>query len=149
MPIGKPSSGGGGTSGFDLTEHIGDSVAYVNNDEHRDVSTRHGVVDRVAVSEYVVCLTHGTVYRDVWTFGKAMAPAILDGTEAVVLGTIGKGDATSGKSAAWLLFDPTDDEVSKAEEWFTANAAELPSGRYVIEPAALAQPDPPGANESF
>jgi hypothetical protein len=137
MPIGKPGSGSGGSSGFDNNEHMAHLVAYTNNEERTDVNTRHGVVDRVAFSEYVVCLTCGRVFTNHMTFGKAMAPSILESDATVVLGTIGKGDAAAGKSAAWLLFNPTDDEVTKAEEWFAANAAELPSGRYVIEPSVI------------
>jgi hypothetical protein len=151
MPIGKPGTSSGGTSGFDRNEHMGHSVAFANNEERRDVQTRQGVVDRVAVSEYVVCMTCGTVFTNHMSFGVAFVPAILDSDSSVVLGTIGKGDANAGKSAAWLLFNPTEDEVTKAEEWFAAYAAELPSGRYVIEPSVIAasQPEPPDANEPF
>ena len=137
MPIGKPGSGSGGASGFDRGNHMGHSVAFANNEERTDVQTRHGVVDRVAFSEYVVCVTCGTVFVNHMSFGAAFVPAILESESTVVLGTIGKGDAAAGKSAAWLLFNPTDDEVTKAEEWFAANAAELPSGRYVIEPSVI------------
>lgn len=146
VAIGRPGSGGS-SSGFKLDDHIGHSVAFVNNDEQTDVQTRHGVVDRVASSEYVVCLTDNAVFRNHMTFGKAMVPAILDGTENIVLGTIGKGDASGGKNAAWLLFDPTDEEVTAAVEWFGKYSAALPSGRVVIDTNDL--PEPPGANESF
>jgi hypothetical protein len=147
MPIGKPGSGGG-TSGFDNNDHLGHSVAFANNEERRDVNTRNGIVDRVALSEYVVCITCGRVFKDHMTFAKVLVPAILEATEAVVLGTIGKGDASAGKNAAWLLFDPTEDEVTKATEWFAAHSAELPSGRVVIEPEAL-NVQPPDTEEPF
>lgn len=151
MPIGKPGTGSGGASGFDRNEHMGHSVAFANNEERTNVQTAHGIVDRVAFSEYVVCITCGTVYVNNLSFGVAFVPAVLDSDGNPVLGTIGKGDASAGKSAAWLLFNPTDDELMKCDEWLTANAAELPSGRYVIEPEVIAasQPVPPDANEPF
>src|SRR5262245_50731137 len=144
VSIGRPGRGGGGSSGFKLDEHVGHSCAFVNNDEQTDVHTAHGVVDRVAASEYVVCITDNAVFRNHMSFGKALVPAILDGTEGIVLGTIGKGEAAAGKSAAWLLFDPTDEEVQTALEWFGKYSAALPSGRIVID-----EPPPAGADESF
>ena len=106
MPIGKPGSSSGGASGFDRGEHMGHSVAFANNEERTNVNTRHGVVDRVAFTEYVVCLTCGTVFKDHMTFGAAMVPAILEAETTVVLGTIGKGDASVGKSAGVVVVQP-------------------------------------------
>lgn len=135
MGISQPGSGsGGGASGFDRNEHLGHSVMFINNDERTDVNTRHGVVARAAFSDYVVCMTcGGKVFHEHLTFGQAIVPMILDVEGAVVLGTLGKGDASAGKSAAWLLFDFTEDEGAAAQTWLDNNAAVLPSGKYVIE----------------
>jgi hypothetical protein len=142
--IGKPGGGGGGgTSGYDRNEHLNHLVAYVGNEDRPDVQTRHGVT-RAAWSEYVVCLTDNVVFRDHLTFGAVIVPQILDGTEGIVLGTLGKGDASAGKSAAWVLFDPSDEELAEATEWFAKYSATLPSGRIVIE-----MPPPAGADEAF
>lgn len=143
VPIGRPGSGGGGgASGFDNASHETHSLMFINNEERRDVPTRFGTAERVAVSEYVVCVTCNKVYKDVMTFGMSLAPMILDGTEAVVLGTLGRGQASAGKSAAWLLFDFTDDEGAAAGEWLNAHAATLPSGRLVIEDVPEPEPEP-------
>jgi hypothetical protein len=132
VAISPPGASGGGTSGFDRNEHLDHSVAHVNNELRKDVKTRNGTTD-AAFSEYVVCITCGKVWRDHLTFGVVVVPAIANGTEAVVLGTYGRGDASEGRSAAWVLFDPTDDDIERAQAWFGTHSATLPSGRLVIE----------------
>lgn len=145
-PLGEMQRGSGGGSGAKLPDHLGHVLMFVNNEERRNVNTRYGNADLVAVSEYLVCVTCDAVYRDHMTFPVVLVADIL-ANPRVAYGTLGRGEASAGQSAPWLLFDLTEDEQTKATEWWDKHAAELPSGRVVIE--ATQGTTEPGAEQPF
>lgn len=52
-------------------------------------------------------------------FPVMLQAAIKD--DSPVLGVVGRGDARPGKSAPWVLHDPTPEQVEKAEKVWAAN----------------------------
>jgi hypothetical protein len=147
MPLGEMQRGGGGGSGAKFPDHLGHTLMFVNNEERRDVKTKYGTNDSVAFSEYLVCVTDDVVYRDHLTFAVVMVGDIL-ANPRVAYGTLGRGEERGGQSAPWLLFDLDADEQEKAAAWWDAHAAELPSGRVVIEPTQ-GTTIPPDDNQPF
>jgi hypothetical protein len=124
----KPSPGGGG---FDKAAHEEHTLVFVEPVAEA-MSTSFGDTTGAKCS-YVVCLDDDLVEADVVIFGTALQPAITDSGEEIVVGHLVKGNAKPGRSAPWLLEDPTDEELARAETFFATRATRLPSGRIVIE----------------
>lgn len=140
--VGKPGRGGGE---FKKDEHEGHLLAFVGVEEQRDVQTQYGLSD-AALCSYVVCIDDGLVLKNFPVFGTALVPRIVDGaTESeIVAGRLGRGQAQGTKSAAWLLFDPSEEDEELVSKFFDEHAVRMPSGRIEIE-----APAPSGADESF
>lgn len=124
----KPSAGG---SGFSKDEHEEHLLCFVEP-KAEEMSTSYGDTTGARCS-YVVCVNDNLVESDVVIFGTALVPAICDSGEEIVVGLLAKGTAKPGRSAPWLLEDPHDEEIARAEAFFAQHAARLPSGRIVIE----------------
>jgi hypothetical protein len=125
----KPSAGGGG--GFSKDEHEEHVLVFVEP-KAEEMSTSFGDTTAARCS-YVVCLDCDLVESDVIIFGTALVPAITDSGEELVVGHLVKGDAKPGRNPPWLLEDPIDEELARAEAFFATRAARLPSGRIVVE----------------
>lgn len=150
--IGRTKQGGGG-SGYKRDDHLDHLTLFINNESRPATPTRNGPSDAV-FSEYVVCLSlaheYVPVYRDHLTFGTVVVPTIVEVEAPIAIGVYGRGDATAGKSAAWLLFDASDEDEKRAEEWVERYTSRLPSGRVVVDIDAVPQPPAPsGDGEPF
>jgi hypothetical protein len=130
--IGKPAAGG---SGFDKVKHTDHLLAFIEP-KAEERTTRYGDTVAATVS-YVACLDCQTVDHDVDLYGQSLVPALTDSGEEIVVGRLGLGEAKAGQNAPWLLWDPTDDEVAQAEQFLEQNAVRTPSGRIIVEIAAL------------
>jgi hypothetical protein len=123
----KPSASSGG---FSKDEHEDHALVFVDA-RAEEMSTAFGDTTAARCS-YVICLDDELVESDVVIFGIALVPAIVDPGEEIVVGHLVKGDAKPGRNPPWLLEDPTDEVLARAEAFFAKRAARLPSGRIVI-----------------
>jgi hypothetical protein len=126
--IGKPGSS---NSGFSKDDHLDHLLGFVEP-QAEEVSTSFGDTTAAHCS-YVFCVDDGTVESDPLIFGSALVPRLVDVEEEVVAGRLAKGLAKPGRSAPWLLDDPTDADLEAVEAFLEANATRLPSGRIVME----------------
>jgi hypothetical protein len=122
----KPSA-----DGFSKDDHEDHTLVFVEP-APEDMSTSYGDTT-AARCAYVVCLDDDQVYSEVLIFGTALVPALTDPGEELVVGHLVKGTARPGRNAPWLLEDPTDNELGRAEAFFTAHARREESGRIVVE----------------
>lgn len=127
----RPSSGGG--SSFVKDEHIDHPLVFVEPTEEETTSAQYGP-SLAARCSFVVCLLDETVSADVLLWGTALVPALCDSGEELIIGRLGRGEAKMGRSAAWLLFDPSESDLVAAEEYFTKHATRYPSsGKISLE----------------
>lgn len=80
--------------------------------EH-DVPTVHGVAANVVKATITVVdgAKRGEVIADTLIFPKVLVSALSPRVGSKVLGRLGQGEATPGKSAPWVLTDPTEADV--------------------------------------
>ncbi len=118
---------------FDKNEHEGRLVAFVEP-EAREVDSQYGTAT-AASCDFVVVLEGDdapTVYEDQLIFGAVLAPTIYNGGR-VVVGRIGRAaDAKPGRSRAWILNDPTDEELASVQKWADDNLT-VKNGRLVVQ----------------
>jgi hypothetical protein len=126
--IGRPSLGG---AKFDKNLHVDHLCVFVGP-KLEERSTQFGDAT-AAIVDYVCCLDCPTVDADVVIFGVALVPALTDGDEEIVAGRLGLGEPKAGQNAPWLLFDPTDDDLVRVEQFLERNAVRTPSGRILVE----------------
>ena len=140
MKIGKPNQSGGAGGGFVKEEHVDHLLAFVGVTHEAEMQTRFGVQEAARVETFI-CLDCMTLANDVLVFGTALVPRLI-GTELdVVLGRLEQGEASAGKSAPWLLEDPTDLDEKRAAEFFDTYGTTLRSGRIVVEMPTSEDPD--------
>lgn len=135
--IHRPTSSGGGDQ-WDKGAHVDHLHLFVAADGFTadDVDTSYGVSPAVKV-DAVVCCDCVQLWDDQLIFGAALVPR-LDGNEpGVVVGRLGQGLAKPGRSAPWVLDDPTDDDLAAAEAFLEQYATVLPSGAIVVDARAL------------
>jgi hypothetical protein len=137
--IGRPAAGGGG---FNKDDHLDHLLGFVEP-QAEEVSTSFGEAVAARCS-YIFCCDDATVDSDVLLFGSVIAPRLCEAEDEVVAGRLTKGLAKPGRSAPWLLDDPTDDDLDAVEAFLEANATRLPSGKIVME-----APRKPGDPERF
>jgi hypothetical protein len=143
LKIGKPGSGRDGNK-WNKEDHAEHLHAFVGLHDAPRQQTQFGEQDAV-VCDYVVCLDDNFIGTDVLVFGVAIVPALLDAIDNdVVVATLGRGTAKPGQSPPYLLFDPNDDELARAQQWFDDYSTQTKSGKLILEP-----PSPNGANEPF
>jgi hypothetical protein len=141
--IAKP---GQSMADFDKATHEGHLLAAVGIEEQKDVSTKFGLTDS-ALCRYLVCIDDGLVLKNYPVFGAALVPRLVEGQAEgeIVAGRLGRGTAKAGQSAAWLLLDPSDEDLALVRKFFDDHAVRMPSGRIEIEPPAPTAP----TDESF
>jgi hypothetical protein len=92
--------------------------------EKRDIETSFGKADAIQANVTVLDGPHkGAEYDDVLIFPRVLASQLRGdiGGDAI-LARLGKGEAKPGKSAPWMLKEPSDDD-RKTGEKFEAYAA--------------------------
>lgn len=92
--------------------------------EH-DVPTVHGVAANVvkATISVVDGAKAGEVMADTLIFPKVLVSSLSPRVGHKVLARLGQGEAKPGKSAPWVLTDPTDEDVAKGIAFTKANVA--------------------------
>lgn len=95
--------------------------------EH-DVPTVHGVAANVVKATITVVdgAKAGEVMADTLIFPKVLVSALSPRVGHKVLARLGQGEAKPGKSAPWVLTDPTEEDVAKGIS--AMQAATSPSG---------------------
>ena len=87
----------------------------------RHVDTNHGPATIAEIS--LVCVLDYEdgvrTFNDVWVFGAALAPTLYGSAQDVVVGVLGKGEAKAGKTAPWVLTDPTETNLVAARSWYS------------------------------
>ena len=71
-------------------------------------------------------------WTDQLVFGKALVPRLTGDTDTKA-GRLGQGLAKPGQSAPWVLDDPTDDDIARADKFAGRFITELPSGDLVLD----------------
>lgn len=131
IEIGKPKSGG---DDFNKADHEGKLLMFVEP-EHREVDTEYGTA-QTASCDYVVAFEDdGTaeVFNDTLIFGAALAPAVYNAGTPVVVGRLGKAaTAKPGRSRAWILDDPSDDDLAIAQA-FADKSLTVRNGRVGVQ----------------
>lgn len=129
--ISKPSPGGGQ---WDKQFHLDHLHVFIANGgfSAEDVETSFGTSGAIKC-DHIVCVGCREVIDDQLVFGAALVPR-LDGAESnIVVGRLGQGLAKPGRSAPWVLDDPTDDDLATAERFLERFASTLPSGKVVLD----------------
>jgi hypothetical protein len=147
--FGRPSSGG---SGFTKDEHLEHALVFVEPELTETTHPTYGD-GQAARCSFVVCLTCDLVFADPLIYGAALVPALTDSGDELVVGRLGRGEAKPGRSPAWVLWNPSDDDLEAAREYFAKHATRYPSsGRISLEIRKAKRRDqelPAGANEPF
>jgi hypothetical protein len=143
--INKPSAGGN----WPKDRHCGDLHVFLNSTDFvgEERQGQSGSYLAVAV-EHVVCLDHLEVWLVQVVSGAVLAPRLVGSPAGAVVGRLEQGDAKPGRSAPWLLTDPTLEDVAAAEEFLGKYATTMPSGSIALDVRAIrADAEPP--EESF
>lgn len=142
----RPSTGG---SGFVKDDHLDHPLVFVEPTAE-ETSTAYGE-GLAARCSFIVCLTCERVFPDVLVFGTALVPSLTDGGDELVVFRLGRGEAKPGRSPAWIPYNPSEEDLERADEYFAKHATRYPSsGRISLETTTKKREDPPaGANEPF
>jgi hypothetical protein len=122
------------TTGFVKDDHGDHLLAFVEP-RAEEASTSFGE-STAARCSFVVCLDDRSVTADVLLFGSVIVPRVTGTESEIVVGRLGKGLAKPGRSAPWLLDDPTDDDLTKVEAFLARYAVRTPSGKTIVEEPA-------------
>lgn len=130
LPLSKPAVG----SGIRLADHVGDLIVFIGCTLEAEVQTTFGNSNaaRVAISVPLDGDKAGEVYYDSLLFGKAIVPALTQADSDIVVGRLGQAQAKPGQNPAYILEEPTDDEVAAVVTWLEENVAESENGGYFI-----------------
>lgn len=126
-----PSAPGTGDK-LDL-KALNGALLYVTVAEHvRDIETSFGPANAIRASVAVLDGEHkGEVHDDVLIFPRVLQSqlaAAVGAADPAVVGRLGQGTAKPGKSAPWLLAEPTPDDLATAakyEAYAAKRAAEV------------------------
>jgi hypothetical protein len=129
--IGPPNPSSGG---FDKDRHNDHLLAFVQPRAEQQPSFSDSTkMQTVARSGFVVCVDCGTASADVLWFTSQIVPRLLDTRQDVVVGRLGQGLARAGRSAPWLLDEPTDADLVEVGRFLEKHATRLKSGVIVVE----------------
>jgi hypothetical protein len=134
--VGKPAS----REGFSKDAHNGHLLVFTDARGEEVPKYQGDGTQLTAMCGYVVCVPCGLVLADQRVYGEALAPRIVDAEEKIVAGVLGQAPAKAGRNPAWILEDPTDDDIVAVQEFLANHASEMPSGRIVIEAPAEQTP---------
>jgi hypothetical protein len=110
----KPAAPTG--DGYRHGDHEGHLIIAEAPVERRPVTTQHGDAD-VAIPRRLHCVDCEKSWEEPWMFGAFIVPQMTTGSDTDMLGRLGKGDATAGKSAPWQLDDPTPTDEAMAVKY--------------------------------
>ena len=117
----KPAAHKGALLLIDVTEHCAEIV------------TEFGPSRPIRCNVAVLDGEHkGDVANDTLLFGVALVNSLKGSVGKKVLGRLGQGVAKPGRSAPWILTDPTDDDKAVARKYLAYVAA---SAAPVVEDA--------------
>jgi hypothetical protein len=126
--ISGPGPGGGG---FAKADHLGHLLAFAGAKE----AGREGQNGSYTVAhvEAAICTTCHEAWTDTDVSGAALAPRILSAEGEIVAGILTVGKAKEGRTAPFLLDEPSPDDIDGLEAVFTSFAARMPSGKIVFD----------------
>jgi hypothetical protein len=133
--------------GFDKDEHVGHLLVFI----HPSWESRTGEFGEYEVARcaYVACVEDYDAYIDVPVSGAALVPRLVDDDDgAVVVGRLVRGVAKAGRSAPWLLEDPTEKELAAAQEFVDEYGSQAKSGAISLDIKAIER-DRPQPDEKF
>jgi hypothetical protein len=114
-PFAAPGSAG---SGITLADHKGALLVVDVRSVEVGVVTMHGTSDAVRCDISVIDGPGAPAeYSDSLIFGKVLIGQLRARVGQKVLGRLGQGAATPGKSPAWILVDATDADKRIGAEW--------------------------------
>ena len=104
-----------------LTDYAGVLVLIQQTSDVQEVSTPHGEASVLNV-RLLDCDNDADGWvTDVSVWGKVLIPEIQSMGRDVFAAVVGKGKASPGKSAPWVLEDPSDEQIAKASAALEAN----------------------------
>jgi hypothetical protein len=125
VPISRPNPPG--SASFRLGDHVGDLLLIVPGTYHEAVATRNGV--KPALDVEVVVLTDGQgppadppTRVKARIFGAVVIQQLLGREGEFVLGRLELGEAKAGRSAPYILKDPTELDEAIADEYLESIA---------------------------
>jgi len=134
--VSAPGKGGGG---FSKEDHVNHRLVFVRP-EREETTAYSGEGTQIAARcAYVCCLNCGLVLEDAPMYGAALVPALLDQGD-IVAGTLALGAARPGRTAPYVLTEPTASELTAVEEFLDGRAVRMPSGKIMIEAATSGLP---------
>ena len=104
------------TAGYRHADHIGHLIIAEGPIARREEVTQHGPAT-VAVPRRLHCVDTGEMWDEPWIFGAVIVNQMTTAGDGDILGRIGKGEAMPGKSAPWVLEEPTAGDIAAAESY--------------------------------
>lgn len=135
--ISAPASAGG----FSKEAHVGHLVMFIDPEAEETPRFSGEGTQTAARCAYVICETCGMVMADTMVYGDVLVPRII-GAGEVVGGRLALGKARAGRSAPYLLEDPTVDDHHAMERFLDKYAVRMKSGKIVVETPATAVDEP-------
>lgn len=134
--------------GFNKEEHEKDLLVFIHPaSEMMDTAYGESEAARCA---YVACLDHFDAYTDVIVFGRALVPRLVDADDgAVVVGRLVRGEAKPGRSAPWLLEDPTEQDLATAQSFMDTYGSQAKTGAISLDLKAIERDRPEPPDETF
>jgi len=118
---------------FAPRDHLGKLVMFCGHGK-TTIDTEYG--ETIVATVSLVAVLDGDkveVFNDAFIFGKALAPSIYRSSLDVVVGVIAQGYAKAGRSAPWMLAEPTEVQLTAARAWFPKHVVES-GGEYLYKP---------------
>ncbi|MEO8697091.1 MAG: hypothetical protein ABI658_26515 [Acidimicrobiales bacterium] len=112
--LGGPARGGSDGKYYRNPDHLGHLVVFHGPRSRAVVQTAYGLSDAANCLK-VSCVTCNKSWDDVDVFGAALVPALTEATVDDVVARIDQGEASAGRSAPWVLADPSADDIAAAE----------------------------------
>ena len=113
----SPSAPGSSGENFSNKENEGDLLAFVGPIVKAEVDTKMGPAI-VAQPQRIDNIDTGAVYTEAWVFGVVIVGQLTDTPGDVFLGRLGRGVAGEGRSAPWILEDPTEADRAAATAFY-------------------------------
>jgi hypothetical protein len=130
MKLSRPSPSG---DRWPKDKHLDHLHVFAGGLVTEDVTTSRGPA-QAAKLDVVACLDCREGWTDQLVFGKALVPRLTSDPDAeAVVGRLGQGLAKPGQSPPWVLDDPTDDDMTRADKFAGRFITELPSGDLVLD----------------
>lgn len=111
------------SGGITWNDHKGSLLVIKPLSVEVGIKTSFGDADAVKADVHVIT-GPGTSedYGDCLVFPKVLAGQLRNQIGKIVVGRLGTGIAKPGQSAPWMLEPATEDDLSKAREWFDAQS---------------------------